>query len=93
MTDIGLPVWSERVKRPYHIIPNRLKEDNEVLFMDINVVCDTRYHNSFSSPPHWKRNTPCQVAKSKCSFHCSLADVSEMYLFYRGKKSSKLNEA
>ena len=85
VTDIELPVWSERVKFMYHNIPNRFKEDNQSLFMNINIICNTKYHGLFS-PSRVRCRTPCQVAKSKASHHCSLADVSELFLYYHFRK-------
>ena len=39
ITDIQLPIWSERIKSEYHIIPLRFKQTNESMFMNIDVRC------------------------------------------------------
>ena len=81
--DIGLPVWSERVKHRYHKIPNALKEDNDCIFMQLGVYCHLDIHSKFCYSPPPLTDSANHLAKANSSFHCSLCDVSELYLYYR----------
>ena len=81
--DIGLPVWSERRKQRYHRIPNALKEDGDYLFMEHDVCCHPDFHSKFQYTPVTKPYSENQIAKASETYHCSLSDVTELFLFYR----------
>lgn len=81
--DIRLPVWSERIKHRYHKLPNSFKEDSDCIFMELDLCCDREMHRLYSKPLNVKFNTLCQRARWNAGYHCSLADVCEMFLFYR----------
>ena len=79
ITDIGLPLWSERVKHNYHKIPNQYKLYNEPFNF---LACDSERHRLYVRPNVSLCRTLCQKAKALHGWHCSLADVFELYLFY-----------
>ena len=81
--DIGLPIWSERIGNPYHRIPNNLKNDGDYLFMELNVYCDPDFHGQFSHHLITNPNNVNHMAKASETYHCSLCDVTELFLFYR----------
>lgn len=80
--DIGLPVWSERVKHKYHNVPNMLKERNESFFMGFDECCHSMYHRLYRPSYKVFLHTPCQIAKWQSGYHCSLADSFELFLYY-----------
>ena len=77
--DVGLPNWAERVKHRYHNIPQFCKKYGQPIF---HVVCDEDNHRCFQRRdivPSMKLSDKLKYAHG---YHCSLADVYEVYLFY-----------
>ena len=76
-------MWSERKKERYHRIPNALKEDGDYLFMELDVCCYPEFHRLFEYTPLTNPHSDNQIAKATETYHCSLCDVAELFLFYR----------
>ena len=78
--DIGLPQWHIRVRYNYHKIPNVLKNYN--LSFDSSTSCSSEYHSCYLQPHVNFSLTPNELARIEHGYHCSLADVYELYYFY-----------
>ena len=77
--DVGLPNWVERVKHRYHNIPQFCKKYGQPIF---NVICDEDNHRIFQRRDILPSMKLCDKLKYAHGYHCSLADVYELYLFY-----------
>ena len=78
--DIGLPEWSVRVLHMYHKIPNVLKTQN--ISFNCNARCHSDYHSYYLQPTVDFKLPPNQLARVEHGYHCSLADVFELYYYY-----------
>ena len=78
--DIGLPEWSSRVNYNYHKIPNVFKNHN--ISFDCKARCHTEYHSYYLQPAISFSLPPNQLARIEHGYHCSLADVYELYYYY-----------
>ena len=77
--DVGLPNWTERVKYHYHNIPQFCKRSGRPI---LDVICDKENHRCFEFREIQPSMTLCNKLKYAHGYHCSLADVYEVYLFY-----------
>ena len=77
--DIGLPPWAERVQHSYHQIPQMYKWSSKPL---CRISCNNHIHSDYVYRCYQDCQTYTQQVKAAHGFHCSLADVHELYLFY-----------
>ena len=78
--DIGLPKWMERYHCPYHQIPQLHKLSR--LPIHGLIACDPKSHNCFKVESLEHCRTPTRKVKYLHGYHCSLADVYEVCLYY-----------
>ena len=78
IVDIILPMWRERVTKPYHSVAVRFKELNVPI---LDTKCDSYVHNNFSINPLYEPNESKRL-KFLHGYHCALYDCYELYLFY-----------
>ena len=79
MVDIGLPQWTERVQHEYHHIPQMYKMSSKPF---CHITCNEHVHSDYVYKSYSDCTTYLQKVKAAHGFHCSLADVHELYLFY-----------
>ena len=78
ISDIGIDSWLVREHKPYHIISYTFKKH----FIPIlSKYCCAEAHSAFRAS-FVRVNNATDLAKEKHSFHCSLYDCYELYLFY-----------
>ena len=77
--DIGLPPWSERVQHSYHQIPQMYKMSSKPFY---DITCNHHVHSDYVYRCMSDCRTYTQKVKAAHGFHCSLADVHELYLYY-----------
>ena len=79
IVDIGLPVWTERFKHSYHQIPQMYKLSSKPFS---HIVCNDHVHSEYVYQNMEDCVTHTERVKAAHGFHCSLADVHELYLYY-----------
>ena len=79
IVDIGLPIWTERVQHSYHQIPQMYKMSSKPFS---HIICNERIHSEYVYKNLNDCTTYAQKVKAAHGFHCSLADVHELYLYY-----------
>ena len=79
MLDIGLPQWIDRVHHSYHQIPQMYKMSSKPF---CHITCNNHVHSEYVYRNFTDCTTYLQKVKADHGFHCSLADVHELYLFY-----------
>ena len=79
IVDIDLPPWAERVQHEYHQIPQMYKMSSKPF---CHITCNDRIHSDLMYKHISDCTTYTQKVKAAHGFHCSLADVLELYLFY-----------
>ena len=84
MVDIGLPQWVERVQHEYHQIAQLYKMSSKPFCY---ITCNNHIHSDYVYQNITDCNTYLQKVKAAHGFHCSLADVHELYLYYLGNYS------
>ena len=77
--DIELPRWSERKKRPSHIMAKAFKKIGVPI---LNKRCPPEAHSSYRYFPVncWTNET--ELAKHDFGYHCALYDTYELFLTY-----------
>ena len=73
--DIRLPIWKDRVRKESHVMAQNLQDSNIAFFTDAK--CFREAHSNYE-PLIYFRNR----VKNGHSFHCSLYDVYELFLYY-----------
>ena len=87
--DIGLPPWSERVQHEYHQIPQMYKMTSKPF---CHITCNNHVHSEYVSKCISDCTTYTQKVKAAHGFHCSLADVHELYLYYLDRYAFSVND-
>ena len=79
VTDVELPIWTERAKCPAHQIALAFKRHETPVG---NSVCFSSIHNFYSPPEYNESLDDRSRAKKEWGFHCSLYDAYEAYLHF-----------
>ena len=82
IVDIGLPPWAERVHHSYHKTPQDHKWTSRPF---CHITCNNHVHSDYVYRSYHDCRTYTQKVKAAHGFHCSLADVHELYLYYLEK--------
>ena len=79
LTDVELPIWTERARCPAHQIALAFKRHETPIG---NAVCFSSIHNCYSPREYNESMDDRTRAKKEWGFHCLLYDAYEAYLHF-----------